>query len=317
MEQVAAMTAQLISLDRIIIVSNYRSVYSQEAIDGYAESMRVKGFLPEYAITVYALDCYSIKSHKQCYGVIAGHSRTLAARQAGLAEVWAIVKPYTSAAEIRLDQLAENLNRTNTNPVDDAHGFKDVLDNGGSISQLMVATGKSREFINTRLALLDLIPEAQELVKSGNLPLGHAAEMRRLDRNFQLIAMRYYNESDRPNGDEFRAMVNELFTKQSQCSLFDLSLFNGQPIEALLGELKIERQKTRKQLETELAAERKARQQDRAYAKAKFAEAQRKIAQLEALLAKKEPAAPSEMTNDEWLAHIRNHPHSVKYGKTA
>jgi ParB/RepB/Spo0J family partition protein len=281
------MTAQLISLDRVIIISNYRSTYDQQSIDGYAESMRVKGFLPEYAITVYALDAFSIKSHEQCYGVIAGHSRTMAARQAGLAEVWAIVKPYTSAAEIRLDQLAENLNRTNTNPVDDAHGFKDVLDNGGTIAQLMVATGKSREFINTRLALLDLIPEARELVKSGNLPLGHAAEMRRLDRNFQLIAMKYYNESDRPNGDEFRAMVNQLYTKQTQCSLFDLALFNGQPIEAVLGELKIERQKTRKQLEAELAAERKARQIDRDYAKRKFAAAQREIAQLKAQIAGK------------------------------
>jgi ParB/RepB/Spo0J family partition protein len=285
MEQVA-MTAQLVNLDRIIEVDNYRSAYDQQAIDGYAESMRVKGFLVEYPITVYVLDCYTIKSHEQCYGIIAGHSRTLAAKQAGLSEVWAIVKPYTSAAEIRLDQLAENLNRTNTNPVDDAHGFKDVLDNNGTIAQLMIATGKSREFINTRLALLDLIPEAQELVKSGNLPLGHAAEMRRLDRNFQLIAMKYYNESDRPNGDEFRAMVNELYTKQSQCSLFDLSLFNGQPIDAVLGELKIERQKTRKQLEAELAAERKARQIDRAYATRKYTAALRRIAELEARIAK-------------------------------
>ena len=62
------------------------------------------------------------------YGIIAGERRWRAARIAGLTEVPVLVKDTdeVSAAEI---SLIENLQRENLNPVEEAYGYKDLIEN--------------------------------------------------------------------------------------------------------------------------------------------------------------------------------------------
>jgi hypothetical protein len=82
--------------------------------------------------------------------------------------------------------------------------------------------------------------------------------MHTLDVNFQRIALQAYNKREVKTIDEFRALCSQLLEKQNTCSLFDLALFNGKPIESVVDMSKVRTDKLSpdtviKALEAELA----------------------------------------------------------------
>lgn len=262
--------SQSIALSQIVEIENYRSEYPTDHIAGLADSMRARGFDPAYPVKLIVVAADRL-TRQPLYGLVAGHCRTRAARLAGLSTVVGIVLDTLDPAALMLDQLGENENRRDPNPLDQAVGYRRALGAGTTMESLCAAIGKRADVINRRLALLKLIPEAQALFAHGQMPIGCAEYMVDLDRNFQLIALKDYNES-KMNAADFKKRCLDLYTKQSQCTLMDLSLFNGKPIEQVMSALNIERQKSRADLERELEAERKARTADREFAKRKYTE---------------------------------------------
>jgi hypothetical protein len=109
------------------------------------------------------------------------------------------------------------------------------------------------------MALLTLIPDVQELVAKKQMGIDFANLLPGLDVNFQRLAVKQYRDMHGPTIDEFRQVVSQLLEKQNTLSLFDLALFSGKPDEVILADLKIERKKSRQELEAELEAERQAR----------------------------------------------------------
>lgn len=288
---------QQIPLDQIIEIDNYRKTYDQQAIDGYAASMKADGFKSEYAITVVAIQAMNRKTRAQMYAINTGHCRTRAARQAGLTHIAAIVKNETDPIRLKLDQLGENENRCQPNDIDVARGFQAALDLGATIEQIGIATGKHKDFIERRLNLLKLVPDAQDMVAKKQFPIMYANELVRLDTNFQRIALSHYRDMKSPNLEDFRKDVDQLFTKQNQCSLFDMPIVSGKPIEQqIIDHLKIERPKSREELEAELDATKKSLEAEKslhtankAKAVKKLIEMQQENAKLKALLAKYQP----------------------------
>ena len=108
------------------------------------------------------------------YGIIAGERRWRAARLAGLTEVPVVVKDTdpATAAEI---SLIENLQRENLNPVEEAYGYKDLME-GFSLTQEQAASrvGKSRAAVANVLRLLKLPESVLNLVRDDKLSYGHA-----------------------------------------------------------------------------------------------------------------------------------------------
>ncbi len=108
------------------------------------------------------------------YRIIAGERRWRAAKLAGLSEIPAIVRSYSDvqAAEIA---LIENLQREDLNPIEEAQGYKSLMERFGltqdSISERV---GKSRSNVANMLRLLKLDPEIQTMLRSGKLSAGHA-----------------------------------------------------------------------------------------------------------------------------------------------
>jgi hypothetical protein len=231
------------------------------------------------------------------YAINTGHCRTRAARLAGLTTIAAIVKVETDPIKLKLDQLGENENRCQPNDIDVAKGFKQALDLGATIEQIGTATGKHKDFIERRLNLLKLVADAQDMVAKKQFPIMYANELIRLDSNFQRIALSHYRDMKSPNLDDFKRAVNELFTKQSQCSLFDMPIVSGKPIEQqIIEHLKIERPKSREELQAELDATKKSLQAEKAEHTANKARAVKKLvemqtenAKLKALLAEIQP----------------------------
>jgi hypothetical protein len=253
------MADQIIEVElwQVVKRSNYRQTYDAQFVQQTAGDMAEHGYKVEYPMLAYWDDSL------QAYVVIDGNTRHESASLAStysigqrkaMLKVWICVKPKPTDLEFILTQLEANNKRRPPDPISDGIGFADALAQGASIEALVQAVGHDKYYIQRRLDLLRLNDDIKPLVASGNLGIGYASEMGKLDSNFQRIAMKYFGETKSPNLDEFRALVADLYTKQTQCSLFDLTLFTGQPIETILDSLNLEKRKSRAQLEAELAA---------------------------------------------------------------
>jgi ParB family chromosome partitioning protein len=110
----------------------------------------------------------------QGFQLIAGERRLRAARDAGLATVPVRVVEFNDQQTLEA-ALAENLQRTDLNAIEKAHGFKDYLDRFGmSHDQLAQRLGLARSTITNLVNLLDLQPEVQEAVRVNQISEAHA-----------------------------------------------------------------------------------------------------------------------------------------------
>lgn len=279
-------TIKQVSLSQLRQRSNYRQSYDAELVNKVASDMSTNGFKIEFPIVTYAES-----EDSQEYIVIDGNTRYTAARQASAygikshmatLQVWIVVKPKPTDAQFILSQLAANELRRDPDAVSQAKGYKQAVDSGASVAQIATETGHTDEYVNRRLFLLDLVDEAQKLVANGNLGITYGEAMHELDSNFQRIALQAYNKREVKTIDEYRKLCNELLEKQRTCSLFDLALFNGKPIEMVVDMAKVRTDTAPKpdtaalelirQLEEKLEAEKAQRVKDREYAKSKYGE---------------------------------------------
>lgn len=108
------------------------------------------------------------------YQLIAGERRWRASRMAGLSQIPVVVKEMTDEEAMEL-ALIENLQREDLNPIEEAEGFKLLMDTY-SFTQEQAAekVGKSRPAIANSLRLLSLPTEVLDMVKQGIISSGHA-----------------------------------------------------------------------------------------------------------------------------------------------
>lgn len=103
------------------------------------------------------------------YEVIFGHRRLRAAEAAGLRSVPCMVRAM-SDAEARSAQIAENLQRADVHPIEEAEGFRAMLDQDGiSADELAEAVGKSRSYVYGRLKLLKACTMVREACLRGDI----------------------------------------------------------------------------------------------------------------------------------------------------
>ncbi len=108
------------------------------------------------------------------YQIIAGERRWRAARLAGLGEVPAVIIDADDQKTMEL-ALIENLQRQDLNPVEEALGYRSLMEDYGLTQEDTAAqVGKSRSAVANALRLLTLTPEVLEMVRSGALTAGHA-----------------------------------------------------------------------------------------------------------------------------------------------
>ena len=108
------------------------------------------------------------------YQLIAGERRWRASRMAGLTQVPVVVREMTDMEAMEL-ALIENLQREDLNPIEEAEGYKLLMDTY-SFTQEQAAekVGKSRPAVANALRLLVLPQEVLDMVKQGIISSGHA-----------------------------------------------------------------------------------------------------------------------------------------------
>lgn len=142
-----------------------RKRFDEEAISDLADSIRTYGVIQP--LTVRRLS-------SGYYQIIAGERRWRAAKQAGLSEVPAVIIEADDRKVMELG-LVENLQRQDLNPIEEAAGYKSLMqDYGMTQEEVSQRVGKSRPTVANALRLMDLPDAVQYMVEEGKLSAGHA-----------------------------------------------------------------------------------------------------------------------------------------------
>lgn len=142
-----------------------REYFDEQALQELADSIEQFGLIQP--IVVRKLDT-------GYYQIIAGERRWRASRMAGLNEVPVRI---IEADDRRTAELAlvENLQREDLNPIEEAKGYKTLIEvYGMTQEQAAKSVGRSRPAITNSMRLLSLSDEVMELVEKGKLSAGHA-----------------------------------------------------------------------------------------------------------------------------------------------
>ena len=142
-----------------------RRDFDEEELQALADSIQEHGIIQP--LTVREL-------RSGYYQIIAGERRWRAARLANLAEIPVVIIEADDKKAMEL-ALIENLQRQDLNPVEEALGYRSLMDDYGlTQEEAAKRVGKSRPAVANALRLLGLAPEVLEKVRDGSLSAGHA-----------------------------------------------------------------------------------------------------------------------------------------------
>lgn len=167
-EAAEAEQKDLIELRISMIEPNHdqpRKDFDEEALITLSNSIAEHGIIQPIIVS---------PSENGFYKIIAGERRWRAAKMAGLREIPAIVRTYEKqkAAEVA---MLENLQREDLNPIEEAEGYKNLMENFGLTQEsLSRSLGKSRSAIANSVRILSLPQNIIDMVRNGLISEGHA-----------------------------------------------------------------------------------------------------------------------------------------------
>lgn len=161
-------TKQAVELRLSQIVPNRdqpRKVFDDTALRELSESIKMHGLIQPLLVRPLSDGSYQI---------VAGERRWRASRLAGLEKVPVVIKEMSDSEVCEL-ALIENLQREDLNPIEEAEGYKTLMDTY-SLTQEQVAerVGKSRSAVANVLRLIGLNSAEKEALQNGEITAGHA-----------------------------------------------------------------------------------------------------------------------------------------------
>lgn len=159
---------QTIPIDRIVANPDQpRRVFAKEALEELANSIREKGVLQPLILRPDS-------NRPEYYQIVAGERRWRASQIAQLHDVPAIIREFTDTEVLEV-AIIENIQRADLNPVEEAAGYRQLMERFGHTQERMAAAlGKSRSYIANALRLLALPKDVLDMLSDGRLSTGHA-----------------------------------------------------------------------------------------------------------------------------------------------
>ncbi|MFZ2537430.1 MAG: ParB/RepB/Spo0J family partition protein [Oscillospiraceae bacterium] len=157
-----------------------RKLFEDEPLQQLAESIREHGLIQPLLVRPQKAGGYQI---------IAGERRWRASRMAGLSEVPVIIMDIDDAKTMAL-ALIENLQRENLNAIEEALGYKDLIESYDMTqADVSKSVGKSRSAVANTLRLLNLPKTVVDYVRTGELSSGHARALLALDEDEKMLSI--------------------------------------------------------------------------------------------------------------------------------
>lgn len=152
----------------------------------------------------------SVRRQGDAFELIAGERRLRAATNLGWKEISAIVREFDDQTMLVL-ALVENLQRANLNAIEEARGYKRLLEEF-QLTQQQVAdvVGKDRTTITNLLRVLSLPDSIQNMVEQGELTTGHARALLALPPIHSALDLAKRVVAERLSVREVEQMVRDL-----------------------------------------------------------------------------------------------------------
>ena len=164
------------------------------------------------------------------FEIVFGHTRKRGGMLAGLAGAPCVVRDLNDA-QVRAAQAAENIARADVHALEEAQGFRAMID-GDDITadELAAQLGKSRSYVYSRLKLLALCPEVRRAVLAGEigtevgLLIARVGDAKMQGKALGYIKGKYYDLGDggKQSFRSIRNLLNERFTLALKDAIFDV-----------------------------------------------------------------------------------------------
>ena len=156
-----------------------RKTFNEDALNELAESIKNYGVFQPIIV----------KKGIKGYDLIAGERRLRASRIAGIEKIPAIVKEFTDE-QMREISLLENIQRENLTAIELAWAYKGIIDNLDITQEdLAKKIGTSRSHITNTLGLLNLPEEVQKKILDGEISMGHARVLSKMDNEEEVTTL--------------------------------------------------------------------------------------------------------------------------------
>lgn len=158
-----------------------RTVFEVDQLDQLRASIVAHGVLQPVLVT----------ETLEGYRLIAGERRVRAAQLAGLTRIPAIVRQAAGREQLEL-ALVENLQRADLNAVEEAHAYRQLVDEFGlSHDQIAVRVGRARSTVANTIRILELAQATLDAIGTGRISAGHGRALLGLDppRQADLLAL--------------------------------------------------------------------------------------------------------------------------------
>jgi len=155
-----------------------RRVMDETALRELADSIRVQGIIQPVVVR-------PLSAGSDHFEIVAGERRWRAARMAGLGKIPALVRPLEDRAVLAIG-LIENIQREGLNPIDEANALARLIAEVGlTHEQCAEAVGRSRASVSNMLRMLNLCSEVQDMLRHGQIEMGHGRALLTLDAALQ------------------------------------------------------------------------------------------------------------------------------------
>jgi ParB family transcriptional regulator, chromosome partitioning protein len=177
--------------------TNPRRTFEETALKELAESIRTQGVLSPLLVRPLTENSFEI---------VAGARRYRAAQMAEVTTIPVRIVNLSDAQAVEMS-IVENLQRKDVHPLEEAQGFRALLDLDEpkySVEQIAAKVGKSAVFVASRLKLTDLVPAAVDAFYADEIGVGHAVLLSKLPADQQEAALKacfkevYNNGASKP-----------------------------------------------------------------------------------------------------------------------
>ena len=155
------------------------------SIETLAQSIKVVGMIHPPAVK-------ELPDNKGHYRIIAGRRRFAAAKSLGWKKLEVIV--HSEKADDEAIALAENVNREDMHPLDEAEKFKREVDSGKKVEEIAKYYARSISGIHQRIRLTLLIDGIKTMFRDGRINLSGAALIASLPEDDQEKFLKKYGD---------------------------------------------------------------------------------------------------------------------------
>ena len=163
-----------------------RKIFDKDSLEELSNSIRERGVVQPIIVR-------KSKDDSNKYEIIAGERRWLASQHAGLNEIPAVVIEADDTKALEFG-IVENVQRSDLNPVEEASGYKRLMDEFGYDQEKVGKfIGKSRAHIANCLRLLSLPKDVIKMIEDGKITQGHAKILVGME-NANLLAKKIFEK---------------------------------------------------------------------------------------------------------------------------